>query len=151
MLIKTQKMVSVAKQHGAIGMFKIEPELFLNLTSNKWREKIEKEALEVEDYNAFIQQGLIESVPYIKILRNGKVVGHEGRHRAHAVENAGGKYIEVALIVMTKDPKATEKTSRKKRYIPYKGKFNASDVPGVWTAQFTNKKFPVRLLNYKVL
>lgn len=149
MLIKTSKMVQNTKALGAIGTFKIDPEVYLNLTSNKSRQKIEQEALEIEDYNAFIQVGAITTLPFIKILLNGKVVGHEGRHRAHAVESVGGQYIEVALIIMTKDPKATDNTPRKLRYIPYKGKFTLADVPGVWTAQFSSQKYPVRLMNFR--
>lgn len=145
MLLKTTKMINKAKKLGAIGMMRITPDVYLKLTSHEWRDKIRKEALEVEDYNALIQGGKIDCVPYIRITKSGKVVGHEGRHRAQAIEDAGGKFIEVALI-LAENPHST---SKKDRYIPLEEEIEISDIPNLWKAQFSELKLPVNLGTFK--
>lgn len=146
MLLKTNAMVRKAIKLGAMGTIRITPDVYLKLTSNKWRKKIERESLEIEDYNALITAGKIDCIPYIRVTANGKVVGHEGRHRAQAIEHAGGKYIEVALIVSEKNPHATNK---KNKYIPIKEPLEISDVPNLWKAQFSDTKLPVNLGTFK--
>lgn len=149
MLICTPKMRRSAQTRGAIGYFMIEPDIYLDLTSNKSRDKIEKESLTLDDYNSFIENGAIDCMPYIKILPSGKVVGHEGRHRAQAVKNAGGKYVEVALIIVQKNPNAPKNANRRDKYVPYENKFNVADIPTIWKAQFTNESIPVRLYKFR--
>lgn len=107
MLIVNTKLIAGAKKRGAIGYFKISPSTFLALTTNKKLADIEEEALEISDYNFLIESGLgkIDCIPYLRIMADGKVVGHEGRHRCVAVQKAGGKYVVCAIIVVDKKPK----------------------------------------------
>lgn len=71
-----------------------------------------------------IQSDLIAH-PFIKLdKRTGKIVGHEGRHRAAAVVRAGGKWFRLAVYLIPQDWDGT-----------------AKDIPSIWKGQFRNVSF----------
>lgn len=54
----------------------------------------------IEDYNRFSREGETVLMPFLYVdLATGRVEGHEGRHRAAAVMNAGGTRLPVAIIL----------------------------------------------------
>ncbi len=143
LLTLTRKLKKSAQQRGALGYFRMAPSTFLDLTSFKTREKIEHEALNLDQYNELIDKGDVDCMPYLRILEDGSVIAHEGRHRAVAVQNAGGGYIDVALIVMNKKP--VSKKDRSAHPI----EFDYNQIPLVWKSQFSKIKRKVPLNKFR--
>lgn len=147
MLLNTQSMIARVKQKGALGTITLPIKTFLSLTSNKRLARIKQSALSIADYNTLALGNKIPVMPFIRILPNGKVVGHEGRHRSWALHNEGERYITVGLIVTkpgTEKGKGKTKTYETIRY-------RIQDVPNIFEAQFSDKKIPVKLNSYKPL
>lgn len=143
MLILTKALKLNAQNKGAIGYFKMSPDMFLKLTSYKRRKAIESEALSLHQYNGFIKSGEIDTMPYLRITPDGQVVAHEGRHRCVAVKEAGGTFVYVALIVMNKAAKS------KKDKSAHPIECNVKTLPTIWKAQFSDSEYRIRLVDFK--
>lgn len=69
--------------------------------------------------------------PYLKIdINTGKVMGHEGRHRAAAVRKAGGKWYRVGIQFV------------KEGFIDSRN-YRSENMPRIWRAEFTAYKFNI--------
>lgn len=145
MLYNSPSMVQYVKNKGARGTITIPIKTYLNLTANKRLPKIKAKSLDLGEYNTLAIRGKIPMMPYIRILPNGKVVGHEGRHRSWALYKAGERYIEVALIVTKPGTEKGKGKNKKYETIKYK----TSDLPSIWEAQFSDKKIAVKLNTFK--
>lgn len=89
-----------ALNHKAIGIYPFTPDEFLSLTAiGNDRAYIEKHAKDLDFYNQKVEEGESIVHPFLDFDpdKGGKVTGHEGRHRAQAVKNAGGDIFWVAL------------------------------------------------------
>jgi len=139
-------MRNFVKKKGAIGTIQMPIKTFLKLTSNTRLPRIKKEAMSVGEYNALALQGKINTMPFIRILPNGKVKGHEGRHRSWSLYREGERYIEVAIIVTKPD---TEKGKGKNKTYETLPKFKSRDLPTIWEGQFSEVKLPVKLQTFK--
>jgi hypothetical protein len=85
----------------SFGWVELHPKDFLALTTpdDEHLEMIKSNAKDVDFYN---KAGSIVH-PFLWFdLKSGKVDGHEGRHRAAAVLNSGGKTMKVALVAFNK-------------------------------------------------
>lgn len=104
----------------------IDPKEFLLLTLSDQTgyyplmENIDPQPLDF--YKSEKIQSNISVHPYLKIDKaTGKIIGHEGRHRAAAVMKAGGKWYRVGIQF--------SETSRNHR---------PENMPKIWKAQFTS-------------
>ena len=79
-------------------------------------EDFQEDAAELDAYNQGTTEGKIRVAPFLKINSEGRVVGHEGRHRAAALMNAEGE--DAKMIVA----------------IRYTGK--KDDRPAFWKGEF---------------
>lgn len=142
----------------SIGYLMMTPYQFLSLTAEypveTWlrQEEEAKRTLTVEQYNEFQKNGKSIHMPWLYIAiecddpnKNGKVVDHEGRHRAAALINAGRKDdvcfpVAIMLCEQGKWPKYREELppDYKKRYL------SLEDIPMILKGQFlpTKVKLP---------
>lgn len=107
----------VAKDNKCIGYMVMDVEDFLNLTTTNAQSKKEiidnAQPLDVYLKSIRTRQNIV--MPFLNIEvdelgdMTGKVVGHEGRHRAAALLKAGKKRLPVAICIR---PKGKEKTYR---------------------------------------
>lgn len=76
------------KQHVLVHM---HPSHFLALTTTPehGEDYFKSKALPLEKYNEYVRSGETLNSPFLTVDGKGKVVGHEGRHRAGALLNAG--------------------------------------------------------------
>jgi len=87
-----------ALDNKAIGLYPMSPKDFLNLTTgSKELKHIQDNAKSLEFYQGKVEEGDSLVHPFIDYDEKGKVLRHEGRHRAQAVINAGGGVYWVAL------------------------------------------------------
>jgi hypothetical protein len=82
-----------------IAYYKIHPMEFLKLTTNHPSQikEIIFQARSMSEYNKHLET-TPDAPPYLLIGPNGQIYGHEGRHRAASILNAGEYEIEIALI-----------------------------------------------------
>ena len=112
----------------------LSPNTFLTLTCGKHttKEEIDKQTkTNLESYNPENY-----TVPWLRITFSGRVIGHNGRHRAIMVKRANHKYFPFMIIFM-------KYSFEKKKYIPT----NCDINPKLLKNQFTPKykcDFPVR-------
>lgn len=89
----------------------MDPNSFLALTTSGFghRQEIKKEVKPLDEYNEYIEKGQTTVPPFLSVMIDGKnpdqgrVVGHEGRHRAAAVLNNGEKTMLVGIKIVTPD------------------------------------------------
>lgn len=102
-LLLTPFQEQVAKGNKAVGFLRLSPEHFLFLTTRHPQDAaaIRAEARPLEQYNAWSQDGNILNSPFLRIDRStGQVCGHEGRHRAAALEKTEpGEALDVAIVL----------------------------------------------------
>lgn len=81
----------------------MDPVLFLRLTTTNdaHAQMIAESAARLDAYNAWSAQGETLIAPYLEVdMKTGKVVGHEGRHRAAALLAAGEHEMPVGIVLM---------------------------------------------------
>jgi predicted GNAT family acetyltransferase len=109
-------------KHGAeaIGTYEMHPEEFLKLTTHHENEAqaIKSRAKPLEFYNSPEINQDMSVHPHVTVNHEGKVVGHEGRHRAAAIANAGGSKIRVAVVAQDSKEFHDKYGWRWKRNIP---------------------------------
>lgn len=148
-LLITPKMYAQAKGNKSIGHIMMSPMDFLKLSTpgntSTWISEEKSYTKTLDEYNGFAKEGTSILPPWLDIaMDTGKVLGHEGRHRAMAVMNAGGTKFPV-FIVLKEGSEGSHsywsvyyKESRPddgrwvKRYLGKK------DIPLVWTGQFNS-------------
>ncbi len=158
----TQRMIDSAKDNKAAGLLRMRPEdfLFLTVGSDDHHDMIKRHTQPLDQYNEWAKQGVIINMPSLKIscdgdafgqrVEVGKVLSHEGRHRAQSIINAGGNYMIVAITAAFggyaryKIHEGPE--DMKQRYI------RASDFPATWYGEFQHhRKLTVDLSNMRSL
>lgn len=87
---KSNKMHSLVRMH---------PKDFLKLTTSNddHYNEIKGAARSLSDYNKYAREGSNVNAPHLGMDHRGKVVSHEGRHRAAALVNAGHDTMHVYL------------------------------------------------------
>lgn len=106
-LIVTPSMEHRAKSNKAIGILEMEAYDFLNLTVKEtvptWIDNEAGDIHSVKQYNEWAKAGEIQVMPFLDVDRKtGKVVSHEGRHRAAALYKASAmSTMRVAIALRT--------------------------------------------------
>lgn len=102
-LLLTDTHKEVARGNKAIGFVRMSPNRFLFLTTPSLRAQAEirEEAKPLEAYNEWSRVGETLNSPFLRIDREtGQVCGHEGRHRAAALDKAEpGEPMDVAVVL----------------------------------------------------
>lgn len=105
-LLVTPRMLDSAASNKCVGYILMRPYNFLSLTIdssltvNQWIGREASETFTVEQYNEFARAGKSSLMPWLDVdMHTGKVVGHEGRHRAAACESEGVRWIAVAICL----------------------------------------------------
>lgn len=105
-LLLTETHKEVARDNKVIGFVRMRPQQFLALTTLEPAhvDEIRREAKPLEQYNAWSRAGETLNSPFLRIDRvTGQVCGHEGRHRAAALEKAEpGELMDVAITLRDK-------------------------------------------------
>lgn len=154
-LIVTPRHREVAKDNKAIGILMMDPREFLSLTVDRdvdvWLEKEKNNTYSLEQYNEWARTGKNIVMPFLDVKRHeGKVIEHEGRHRAAACINAHVDLMPVAITLV--DDKTLGKIyyeyvepreDFKKRYL------NANDLPPSFKGQFRPAKVAVHLRHFE--
>lgn len=97
----THEMIKTATSNKCVGYVLLDPKDFLRLTIathdvNRWLEEEKEYTKTLDEYNGYNMR----LMPWLDVdIHSGKVLGHEGRHRAAAVIAAGGKTFPVALCL----------------------------------------------------
>ena len=91
-----------AEDMKCIGAISLDPYDFIALTvSTGVREFCDAERADtrtLDEYNTWALAGKIRIPPFLSVdIATGKVLGHEGRHRAAALMAAGGRTMRVAI------------------------------------------------------
>lgn len=148
-LLLTPKMFAQAKGNKSIGHLMMHPLDFLKLTTpgstSQWIAEEKPYTKTLDEYNGFAEEGTSILPPWLDVdLKNGQVVGHEGRHRAMAVINAGGTKFPVFVVLKEKPEGSNYHYAiyyREDRPLdgPWKKHFlGKKDIPLVWTGQFNS-------------
>ena len=88
-LVVTEEQREQAEGLKAVGFVKMAPGDFLKLTTPTDTDvaEIAHEARSLDEYNSFARRGETIIPPFLDVDRkSGKVCGHEGRHRAAALQ-----------------------------------------------------------------
>lgn len=96
-LVVTSAMKKTSKQNVNQVIVIMDPKVFIGSTSTDVN-GIMGNAQPLEKYNEYAENGDISVMPYLSIDLDSRIInGHEGRHRAAALSQAGGKEMFVAL------------------------------------------------------
>lgn len=100
----TPEHIRQAKGGKAQIIVEMDATTFLMMTTNENPESIRKTSQRLKNYNRYAKSGENILMPFLVIAlsndgASGRVVGHEGRHRAAALEREGTGIIPVALIL----------------------------------------------------
>lgn len=92
------KVAKGNKQHVLVHM---HPLHFLDLTTDSKMppSHFRSAAQKVDDYNSYTRSGETLNSPFLTIHKDGKVLGHEGRHRAAALLNDGETRMPVHIRI----------------------------------------------------
>jgi hypothetical protein len=146
----TPTMISNAKNNKMVGFIEMNPLDFLRLTVNTpnvfdfiRQEKDHTKSL--EDYNQFATSGKSIHMPWLDVdMYTGKVVGHEGRHRAMSVINADGRVIPVGICLRERGyPVYYKENKVEGEYRWIKRFMSKSEVPPVFIGQFVHREIKV--------
>lgn len=95
------------KRHVLVHM---NPTHFLHLTTpdDEEADKIRREARPLSDYNGFVRDGETLNSPFLRVS-GGAITGHEGRHRAAALEREGISEMPVHIALRDDVPGVRER------------------------------------------
>jgi len=107
-ILLTEAQIEVARDNKLVGFIRMEAIDFLRLTIDARDDdsvegfvhaldEYSKSAQPLEAYNGWTRDGKIRIAPGLAVLPSGKVVSHEGRHRAAALIDAAGE--DVVMLV----------------------------------------------------
>ena len=129
----TQAMIENAKDRKGIGLMKMDPYDFLKLTTDsssvgQWIKEEHETTKPLDQYNEWATDGTIRVMPFLNInMQTGKVMGHEGRHRAAALMAVHGQEMWVCVF-LKKDWYTVDKVD---------GKWlTEADIPNVLIGEF---------------
>ncbi len=136
----TDIQINVAMDNKAIGLVLMPPDVFIQLTvqNNTQYEYMLTNAADISVYIKSIHTQDNIVMPFLKINPQGKILGHEGRHRAGALVNAKKTKLPVAIIVTNEKGYAEYYTHSYEEGKKYLG---IDSVPTVWHGQYTSKSF----------
>ena len=101
-LVVSEDQFRRAQDNKAAGFVAMKPRDFLRLTTNySVYDQIINTARTLDEYNAWTAAGRILLPPTLKVdVKTGRVLSHEGRHRAAALARAKpGGHMMVAIIL----------------------------------------------------
>ncbi len=123
---------------------------FLRLTitdSNvfNWLEQEAGHTKELTEYNQFAKEGKSIHMPWLDVdIITGRVVGHEGRHRAASVYMADGRYIPVSICLRDRGYPVYYREVRRADAYGYEKTFlTHADVPKVLVGQFVHREIHI--------
>lgn len=131
-LLITPEMLVNAKKEGHQVFVLIDCKDFLLCTTNKTLPKIVKSAKTVSDYNEYAKTDPETITPYLRIsLKDNKILGHEGRHRAVALLKEGNEKMPCTLKLV---PSSKERKKYGNQEAPFLVNFD--DLPESIQGQF---------------
>jgi hypothetical protein len=165
-LLVTNKNIRQAMSNKSIGYFKMSPREFLLLTTRRSPEQwIESEDAEdqiqtVEQYNNWQRDGSSIHMPWLDVTYNGsargKIVGHEGRHRAAALIQAGWRNEDCfpVAVILREDGKSpiyykTVLTDPDDPYSGQKQMLDLQDVPARFVGQYNSNVVKPKFSSWK--
>lgn len=159
-------MYDQAKGNKASGTFSIAPADFLKLTCENSLElkSIMDECLTLEEYNQFAREGKSIHMPWLEVsidgltrsgstvkkVTPGRVLGHEGRHRAAAMVKSGLSHMTVLFWAKERGYSEYKKASKpggfRDRFL------TVDDLPKQLSGEFNPRvHVPIDLSSYKSL
>lgn len=145
----TPKMLDNARSNKCVGWLYLNPIDFLRLTTTKpnvfdWIKQEQSDTKSLAEYNGFTSSGDSIHMPWLDVDRHtGKVVGHEGRHRAIAVYVADSRKFPVAICLRDRGyPIYYTRPYADTRSL-VKNFLTKEDVPPVFTGQFVHREVAV--------
>lgn len=128
-LIVTQVQREWLKDNKATAFINMDPMDFLTLTTpdSQYLQEILNKARTLDEYNEYQIRTKEGQTPLLRIEKEtGKITGHEGRHRAAAVYNAGESAMKVGIRLVH----------------DYAGSrsWTWDDVPEIWHGEFDDGK-----------
>lgn len=151
-LLVTPRQKENAEGNKAIGILTMGCIQFLELTVpgsfSVWMSEQENIG-ELQSYNEASKAGRIGIMPFLDVdIDTGTVQGHEGRHRAAAVLNAGGSDFPVAICLRRKGYKEyyeqpfIDNLRHPKMY--YKRYLGINDIPARFLGQFKSSSVRIK-------
>ena len=136
------------------------PLQFLMLSTSmppaQWIEKELKEIYPVEQYNAWQKDGNSVHMPWLEVTKDGpkkgKIVGHEGRHRAAAMIRAGWRSencMPVAIMLMEEGKWPVYYDEQVDGYKRTKRMLGVDEVPTTFIGQYDSYQFKPNLSTWK--
>lgn len=145
----TQDMVDNAKDRKGIGLLAIDPYRFLSLTCpsssvHQWLNEEKDTTQSLDQYNEWATQNKIRVMPFLKIdIVTGKVISHEGRHRAAALYAAHGNEMWIAVFLARQGYTEDRDPKDRSRY------YGADDIPEFLKAEFHGGTYAVNRKSFK--
>ena len=143
----TDRMLSNARANKMTGWLSMPPLDFLRLTISTsnvfdWIRQESSDTKSLADYNEYASSGDSTLMPWLDVDRStGRVCGHEGRHRAIAVHNAGGTKFPVGICLRVRGYAVyydtPDEDSLRKQFT------TKEDVPKVFVGQFNHREIAV--------
>ena len=136
----TDRMLENAKSNKCVGWLYLDPVQFLSLTVTDhnvydWIKKELPHTKTVDDYNSYETL-----MPWLDVdMHTGKVVGHEGRHRAAACIKSGSKRLPVAICLRDHGYPVYYTTPFEGDKSLVKVYVSKKDVPRVLVGQFVHR------------
>lgn len=148
----THKMLDNAQANKCVGWLSMNPLDFLRLTTTKpnvfdWIRQEEDDTKSLAEYNKYAATGNAIHMPWLDVdMHTGKVVGHEGRHRAIAVYSADSRQFPVSFCLRERGYPVYYRMEETHEGYPYnrsKKFVTKSDVPTVLVGQFVHREVPI--------
>ena len=136
-LVVTNRMLNNARKDRAAGTIEIDPKKFLELTIPKDFTVTtfisSADAKPLGDYNAGALAGKSETMPFLKVnYDTGKVMDHDGRHRAVALAKISPTPMRIAVYFVNSAGVIVLPTE-----------VEPESIPTEWTHQFSQKAVTV--------
>lgn len=127
-----------ARGNGAHFIAEMDPKKFLELTTGDElsARAIMQDAQGIDDYNRYADEGSNILMPFLDVS-DEKVVGHEGRHRAASLINAGHDKMPVAFkIKPSADSELDQMVVQKYGDFGWKYGMTFEDMPNMIKGQY---------------
>lgn len=140
-LLVTKTMIHNAAKHGSAGYLRLPADVFLRLSINSGvtlEEFVSLQDKPLEEYNNATMSGKSKTLPFLEITPAGKVINHDGRHRAAAL------YKEDRTALMTVALIIKEGVRSHPMQVTLEGEDITSDtIPKLLFAQFSNSEINI--------
>jgi hypothetical protein len=143
-------MLDNARGNKCVGWLNINPLDFLRLTTTKpnvfdWIKQEESDTKSLADYNSYAASGKSILMPWLDVdMHTGKVLGHEGRHRAIAVYLANSHKFPTAICLRDRGYPVYYTQPYPDPMDLVKKFMTKDDVPKVFTGQFVHREVAVQ-------